>query len=207
MIRLSIKLPDKLAIAVSGGPDSMAALDFLSRSNKEILVLHFNHRTRHAQSAENVVSDYCGSKSIPHVIGDLKEAVPSGTSKEDFWRKARYDFFEREAGDLPVVTCHHLDDVVETWLFTAFHGEARLIPSQRGRYLRPFLGTRKAVFEGWCDRKDVPYIIDPSNFDTSFMRNYIRHEIVPKALMVNPGLPKVLRKKITNNPVIFTEAV
>ena len=205
MIRMSMKLPDKIAVAVSGGTDSMAALDFLARSNKEILVLHFNHGTPHAQGAETIVSDYCDLRNISYVIGDLKEAVPAGVSKEDFWRKARYDFFEMESGDLPVITCHHLDDAVETWLFTALHGEARLIPSQRGRYLRPFLETRKAVFEDWCARKDVPYIIDPSNFDTSFMRNYIRHEIVPKALMVNPGLPKVLRKKITNNPVIFTE--
>jgi tRNA(Ile)-lysidine synthase TilS/MesJ len=63
------------------------------------------------------------------------------------------------------------------------------------------------VFEEWCDRKSVHYINDPSNTDLSFMRNYIRHEIVPRALRVNPGLPKVLRKKIKNNPVIFGDVV
>jgi len=202
MIRMSMKLPDKIAIAVSGGADSMAALDFLSQSNKEILVLHFNHKTKHADQAERVVSDYCGQKNIPCVIGDLEEDIPAGVSKEDFWRQARYNFFDREAGDWPVITCHHLDDLVETWLFTAFHGEARLIPSKRGKYLRPFLITRKSTLEDWCDRKEVPYVYDVSNSDVTHMRNYIRHEIVPRALRVNPGLPKVLRKRVLNNPLI-----
>ena len=205
MIRLSMKLPKKIAIAVSGGPDSMAVLDFLSRSNKEITVLHFNHKTPHAADAERVVSQYCATGNISLIIGELQEYVPAGVSREDFWRKQRYKFFENGADDLPVITCHHLDDVIETWLFTSLHGDPRLIPSQRGRYFRPFLGTHKAILEDWCDRKNVPYVIDPSNVDISFMRNYIRHEIVPKALRVNPGLPKVLRKKIINNPVIFGE--
>ncbi len=201
MIKLSMKLPNKIAIAVSGGADSMAALDFLSRSNKEILALHYNHGTEHSSTAQNLVTQYCDRKQIKCVVDSLHDPVPKGDSKEDFWRRCRYEFFEKEAGDLPVITCHHLDDLVETWLFTSFHGEARLIPSQRGRYLRPFLITRKAVLEDWCIDKEVPYCYDPSNCDTTYMRNYIRHEVVPRALRVNPGLPKVLRKKILNNSI------
>ena len=205
MIRVSMKLPDHIAVAVSGGPDSMAALDFLSRK-KAVLALHFNHKTPNADAAEHLVSDYCAVRNIPLAIGELQVERPAGMSREDFWRKHRYQFFEWASQDLPVITCHHLDDVMETWLFTSLHGDPRLIPSQRGRYLRPFLGTRKAVFEDWCDRKDVPYVVDPSNADTSFMRNYIRHELLPKAMQVNPGLPKVLRKKVRENPVMFDNA-
>ena len=205
MIHLSTKIPNQIAIAVSGGPDSMAVLDFLSR-NKDVSVLHFNHGTRHSDEAQQVVSGYCATRDIPLTVGVLNEQIQPGQSKEDFWRKSRYRFFEQEAGPLPVITCHHLDDVVETWLFTSLHGNPRLIPTRRGRYLRPLLGTRKTTLEDWCDRKSVPYIIDPSNADISFMRNYIRHEIVPRALRVNPGLTKVLRKKIINSPVIFEEA-
>ncbi len=205
MIRLSMKLPQKLAIAVSGGSDSMAALSFLSKK-KDLTVLHFNHGTEHADKAEKVVLKYCSENNIKCTHGRLSVAPPSGVSREDFWRRARYRFFEQNSGSLPVVTCHHLDDVVETWLFTSLHGDPMLIPSKRGRYLRPFLITRKTVLEDWCEDKDIPSVYDPSNSDLSFMRNYIRHEIVPKALRVNPGLPKVLKKKIINNPVIFDEA-
>ena len=202
MIRVSMKLPDHIAIAVSGGPDSMAALDFLSRK-KNVLALHFNHKTPHADAAEHIVSDYCAVRNIPLAVGKLETDMPAGMSREDFWRKQRYKFFDWASGASPVITCHHLDDVMETWLFTSLHGDPRLIPSQRGKYLRPFLGTRKAVFEDWCDRKDVPYVIDPSNADISFMRNYIRHELMPKALRINPGFAKVLRKKIKKSPVIL----
>jgi len=76
------------------------------------------------------------------------------------------------------------------------NGNPHLIPEFRDCYIRPFLQTRKAVFEDWCDRKKVPYIEDPSNLDTRFMRNFIRHEMIPKALVVNPGIYKVLRKKL-----------
>ena len=140
--------------------------------------------------------NYCNKNIIALVVGRLSGTRGSNESKESFWRRERYAFFADSHGLLPVITCHHLDDVAETWLFTSLHGTPRLIPSRRGTYLRPFLETRKAVFEDWCSRKGVPYIEDPSNQDTRFMRNYIRHELMPKALRVNPGLHKVLRKKL-----------
>ena len=204
---MSMKLPEQITIAVSGGMDSMAILDFLSRT-KDVAVLHFNHGTIHSKSAEHVVKNYCKEKDIPMLVGRLEEEPPPGVSLEEFWRDQRYDFFDSISetpfySSRPIITCHHLDDLVETWLFTSLHGNPTLIPSQRGRYLRPFLITRKAVFEDWCDRKNVLYVDDPSNMDYSYMRNYIRHEIVPRALRVNPGLPKVLRKKVLNNPLVF----
>lgn len=195
MIRLSFKLPNEFAVAVSGGPDSMAALDFLRR-NKRVRVLHFNHGTSGADTAEAVVRDYCFEHGLDLTVGHLDEAPGKGQSLEDFWRQARYSFFEEECSELPVVTCHHLDDVAETWLFTSLNGNPKLIPSHRGNYLRPFLETRKAVFEDWCDRKEVPFHYDNSNSNVKFTRNYIRHELMPKALRVNPGLHKVLRKKV-----------
>ena len=184
----------------------MAALDFLAKK-KEVIALHFNHGTPHANLAQKVVTDYCKDKGIWCVTDAMPSiSPPSGVSLEDFWRKQRYRFFEKAAADMPVVTCHHLDDAVETWLFTSMHGDPRLIPSKRGRYLRPFLITRKAVLEDWCSNKSVPHVLDPSNTDTKFMRNYIRHELVPRAMRVNPGLHKVIRKKIINNPVMFEQA-
>lgn len=183
----------------------MAALDFLRRQ-KDVTVLHFNHRTIMADKFEQIVRDYCELFSLPLIVGNCISDEPTTGSLENYWRKQRYKFFEESSGALPVVTCHHLDDAVETWLFTSMHGDPRLIPSKRGRYLRPFLTTRKAVLEAWCHDKAVPHVFDESNNDTRFMRNYIRHEIVHRALRVNPGLHKVVRKKIIKNPVMFDEA-
>jgi tRNA(Ile)-lysidine synthase len=208
MIRLNEQVPARIAVAVSGGADSMAALNFLS-SKRDTTAVYFNHGTPHGDKAEKLVSQYCKDNDLSLLIGRIDTSQsPLSRSLEDFWREQRYNFFEMIAqtptySSIPFITCHHLDDVVETWLFTSFHGCGRLIPSRRGRYLRPFLMTRKAVLEDWCARHDVPYIVDPSNEDTRFMRNYIRHEIVPRTLRVNPGIYKVMRKKIKNNPVVL----
>lgn len=198
MIRLSFKLPKQIAVAVSGGCDSMAALDFLRR-NRDVTVLHYNHATDFSDSAEDLVTEYCRFHNLVLIKDKLTDTPDLGQSLEDFWRYHRYSFFNESHGALPVVTCHHLDDVIETWLFTSMHGNSRLIPSKRDQFIRPFLETRKAVLEDWCERKCVPYIEDPSNNDIRFMRNYIRHELVPKALRVNPGIYKVLRKKLKKN--------
>ena len=195
MIRLSRKLPRQIAVAVSGGCDSMAALDFLRRSH-EVFVLHYNHGTDHSDEAQDVVSDYCYKHQIDWSWDTNTKLPPKGESLENFWRNQRYDFFDRSRKGLPVITCHHLDDVAETWIFTSLNGNPYLIPAERDFYIRPFLETRSAVFEDWCERKRVPYVEDPSNLDTRFMRNFIRHEIMPKALRVNPGLHKLLRKKL-----------
>ena len=195
MIRLSQKLPRKIAIAVSGGCDSMAALDFLRRSH-DVLVLHYNHGSRYADIAQNVVSNYCHQHKLQWRVARNTETVPKGESLENFWRTKRYEFFADARDDRQVITCHHLDDVVETWLFTSMHGNPFLIPHVRECYVRPFLQTRKSVLEDWCMRKDVTFLEDPSNQDVRFMRNFIRHEVVPKVLHVNPGIYKTLARKL-----------
>jgi tRNA(Ile)-lysidine synthase len=195
MIKLLGSIPNKIAIAASGGPDSMATLDFLSRSKRDILALHFNHGTKHAYKAERLVADYCEDKDIPCVIGNISRDKYKSESQEEYWRNERYAFFSNYY-DYKIITCHHLDDAVETWIFTSLNGTSMLIPYKRDNFLRPLLSTRKSRLVSWCDRKKVPYIVDPSNSDTKYMRNFIRHVLLPNALIVNPGLYKVVRKKV-----------
>ena len=193
-LRVKNTVPHEVAVAVSGGADSMAALDFLRRPGRDILVLHMNHGTSFADEAQSLVERYCSQHDIPLVVGLLDKEMAPGRSKEDFWRENRYEFFEANRKERKVVTCHHLGDAVENWLFTCMHGNPALIPEVRGPYIRPFLHTEKMGFIQWCERKGVPFIEDPSNTDTSYMRNYIRHEMMPKVLKVNPGIKKTVRK-------------
>ncbi len=200
MIRFNRTIFDSHApfcVAVSGGKDSMAVLSFLrSNPRRDITALHYNHGTPFADRAQELVEQYCREYRIPLCIGRRSAAMPVGVSREAFWRESRYSFFEDVCGSRPVITCHHLDDVVETWIFTSLHGQGRLIPALRDVYVRPFLETRSQDLADWCERKSVPFIEDPSNTDTAYMRNYIRHILMPHALRVNPGLPKTLRKKV-----------
>jgi tRNA(Ile)-lysidine synthase len=115
----------------------------------------------------------------------------------EYWRKERYRFLESHAAsDFPVITAHHLDDVVEWWIFSSLRGLPALIPYQRGHVIRPFLLTSRDEITKWCKEKELDWVDDPFNLDTYFSRNFIRHEMVPLALKVNPGLRTTIANKI-----------
>ena len=198
MINLIESVPKDICIAVSGGVDSMAALDFLRRT-RNVTVLHYNHGTgEYADNAMSLVKDYCETCSIDYAIAENTEAMPKGVSAEAWWREKRYSWFESET-DFPIVTAHHLDDQVENWIFTSMNGNPFLIPHKRDQFIRPFLTTEKTDFTLWCVRKDVPTIDDPSNSETKYRRNYIRHTMMPHVLTINPGIKKTIKKKILSS--------
>lgn len=199
MLRIIGKIPHKVCIALSGGADSMAALDFINQINKvkakrDITALYFNHGTEFGDKSQKFVEGYCKDKGIKLIVGKIEEDIPKERSTEDFWREKRYEFLQSNA-DSPIITCHHLDDVLETWIFTSSHGEAKTIPYKRENIIRPFLLNTKGKLIEWCERKEVPYLEDPSNKDLNYKRNYIRHKVVPVYKEINPGIYKVLRKK------------
>jgi tRNA(Ile)-lysidine synthase len=193
MIKLLHKLPKKLTVAVSGGIDSMALLDFLRRKH-EVDVAFFHHGTVNSRNAWEFLADYCERNSIKFNMGLISSATrPQGLSDEEHWRIQRYmylDTFET------VVTAHNLDDCVETWVWSCLHGTPKLIPSTRGNVLRPLLLTEKKDLIDWCTKNNVPWIEDTSNNDVKYTRNYIRHKMMPDVLHINPGIKKVIKKKL-----------
>ena len=197
LIKMQGKLPRKINVAVSGGVDSMVALDFLRRKHV-VQVLHYHHGTAHSDDASSFVQRYCNEKGIMYIGDRCKLTPPMGRSRECFWREQRYKFFDR-LNDYPLITAHTLDDCVETWIFSSLNGTSKIIPYRRNHVIRPFRKTRKRDFELWAHMNNVPYIQDPSNNDTSFRRNYIRHELMPHALEVNPGLFKMISKKVAED--------
>jgi tRNA(Ile)-lysidine synthase len=197
MIKIQGKIPRKVMIAVSGGVDSMAVLDFLRRSH-EVEVFHFNHGTSHSKEAEECVRQYVAKYDLPFQIRGIHwPDPPKGMSREEYWREARYEWMDSYASrHLPVITCHHLDDCVETWIWSSMHGTGKIVPYRRNEIIRPFRGTRKRDLELWAAMHSVPYVEDDSNADTCYTRNYIRHEMMPHVLRVNPGIHKTILKKV-----------
>ena len=194
MIHILGKIPRDITIACSGGPDSMAIVDFLLKGKKSVTVAYFDHGTDHGRSAKKFIADYCDQINIPTIFGTIFAPKTGDKSWEEHWRDERYRWMNCISGE--VITGHHLDDCVEWHIFTSLHGNARLIPYRRDNVIRPFLTTPKSVFAGWCDRNNVEYLTDPSNRDERFMRSIIRQKIVPQCLRVNPGLRAVIKKKI-----------
>ena len=197
MIKVSCPIPAKVAIAVSGGVDSMAILDFVRRAH-DVLVLHYNHGTPYAPDAEALVREYCDKHKLELIVGRCEEEMPAGVSHEAWWREKRYKFFA-ESTNMKIITAHHLDDVVENWIFTSLNGHGMLIPTERDNYIRPFLTTEKRDLLLWCIRKEVPVAGDPSNSNTKYRRNYIRHVMMPHVTHVNPGIHKTIKKKVLDS--------
>ena len=193
MIRLSNRLPKQLAIACSGGSDSMALLDFL-RQKHDVVVAFFDHGTEHSKEAKDFLIGYCEKIGVEIVIGKISGERPKNQSCEEFWRNERYGFLH--SLDMPVVTGHNLDDCIETWLWSSLHGESKLIPYAYHNVIRPALMTSKNDLREWCVHREVPWIEDPSNQDVKYMRNLIRHDLMPTVLKLNPGIAKVIRKKL-----------
>jgi tRNA(Ile)-lysidine synthase len=196
MINLATKLPRKIYVACSGGVDSMAALDFLSR-NHDVTVAYFDHYTEHGMMAKHWVWKYCQTKNIPFVFDELKSKKPSGVSSEEHWRNQRYAWFDTLQST--VVTAHHLDDAVETWVWSSMHGQPKLPQLRRGNVIRPFLTTEKQELMNWCIKNNVPWLDDLTNLDTKYMRNFVRHQAMPIVQKINPGIKKVIKKKILAN--------
>ena len=192
MIRLLYKPSSFDFIAVSGGMDSMALADFVRRYNKTIL--HFNHGTEFGHRAQTFVEDYARECDLPIVVGRTTRDKLTHESWEEYWRNQRYGFLGTINGTIALA--HHLDDAVETYLFYMINGKQWTIPSRRDNILRPFLSTPKVEIVGWVDRNRVPYIDDPSNYDTKYTRSKIRHNLMKVVEDINPGIRTVVRSMI-----------
>ena len=193
MLRVLGKLPRELVVAVSGGPDSMAILDFLS-NNHDVTAAYFDHGTPFGEDCKYFVKDFCEERDIDLVLGNIYFECPPEKSTEQHWRDERYKFFR--TFEPPVITGHNLDDVIEWFLFSSLHGQGKLIPYKNQNVWRPFISTSKRSLEDWCERKDVPFMVDPSNTDRKFMRSIIRNDMMPHARKVNKGIEKTFKKMV-----------
>jgi len=207
MIKIQGEIQREIVLACSGGVDSMAILDFLSR-NHNLTVAFFDHGTETSAEALEFIQEFIFTKNqifheypkgyhLELKIGSIKRERDKRESIEEYWRNERYDWFN--SFDKPVITCHHLDDCTETWLWSSLNGEGKTIPYRNKNVIRPFRLNRKSVFVNWCRKNNVPWVEDTSNSDTKYMRNYIRKELMPKALVVNQGLHSVIYKKIMSD--------
>jgi len=194
MIQLLHKLPRTLTVAFSGGVDSVAVLDFLSK-NHEVDAAFFHHGTDNSDNAFDFVWNFCRDRDITMTVGYIRNEKPKELSWEEHWRNERYAFLENFEY---VVTGHHLNDCIETYIWSTMHGTPKVIPDTRKNVHRPFLLNPKQEFIDWCNRKELNWCQDYSNENTDYMRNYIRKHVVEHAYHINPGIEKVVKKLILN---------
>ena len=196
-----IKPGDRLAVAVSGGADSVALLLLLLELHSELgivlSVAHVNHKLRGAESDqdETFVAELAGK----HRLELHAQAAPVNGARdsgiEAAARRLRYDFFRqlaREGRVSKIATAHTLDDQAETVLLRALRGTGlrglagihpRLILEERGQtmgeVIRPLLGFRRSEVETFLRERGQAWREDSSNRDPAFLRNRVRHRVLP----------------------------
>lgn len=186
---------DTLVCAVSGGADSMALLTgmYLLRDKLGIILeaAHFNHclRGEESDADEAFVVDYCNSLNIPvHICREQIIAGKKGL--EAAAREARYAFFEKLSGK--IATAHTADDNAETVLMHLIRGTGLKglggISPRRGKIIRPMLGITRPQVLAFLEEYCVSYRNDSSNDTDLFLRNRLRHHVLPLLREENPRL-------------------
>ena len=194
MIKLLGQLPPgPIWVACSGGVDSVVAVDFLRRT-REVRIAFFDHGTPTSRRAAEFISLNTQFHGLKVEMAAVVNQRHSDQSWEEFWREERYRFLESLDG--PVITAHHLDDAVETYVWRMCHGRSDTVPYRRNNIIRPFLLTAKAELQDWALRHRLDWVEDLSNQNTVYTRNHIRHCVVPELLKVNPGLSKTVAKLV-----------
>lgn len=182
-----------ILVGVSGGVDSMVLLDILHQNRrilrKDFRVLHVDHRiSPHSREWAQFVQDYCDQRQIPCEIA-VVDVAGFGNNLEHAARQARYDAFARSDPDM-IVLAHHANDQLETFFLKLFRGSGlkglrcmrKSSPSwidPRIQLVRPLLDWTKERIADHAAEHGVPNIEDLSNKDTTFDRNWIRHELWP----------------------------
>ena len=148
MFRLIGRIPKThFHLACSGGSDSMIFVDFLQRYPKHKFdLLYFNHGTECCTEAQKFVEQYGKEHNIKVHVGYITEypEKQKTESQEEYWRNCRYEFLSKFKSE-PIIMCHHLNDVIETWVMTCMSGKPNLIPYYNPKYniIRPFLCVSK----------------------------------------------------------------
>ena len=188
----------KLLLAVSGGLDSMVLVHLFQQLNYEIVVLHCNFQLRGLESFEDqqFIQEYSNTNAIPFVFTQFDTEAFAADFKVSIQvaaRELRYSWFYEQLaiqkGDF-ILTAHHADDNLETFLINLSRGTGLEgltgIPAQNEKVIRPLLSFSRQQIEEYASVNKLKWREDSSNASDKYLRNKIRHHLVPLLKELNP---------------------
>ncbi len=203
-------LSAKLLLAVSGGVDSMVMLDVLKKLNLNIFVAHCNFKLRGEESDAETqfLKAYLEQQNIPHQIIYFDTEAYAQNQKLSIQLAARelrynwfYDLLKNQDLDY-IITAHHLDDQVETFLinFTRGTGIEGLtgMPAKNDKIRRPFLTASRQEILDYAKTYKVEWRDDSSNASTKYFRNKIRHKVVPVLKELNTDFLQTFQETLVH---------
>jgi tRNA(Ile)-lysidine synthase len=196
----------KLLLAISGGLDSMVLLYLFQKLNCEIAIAHCNFHLRADESNddETFVRKYANLHQIIAFFNRFDTEIFAKSNKlstQVAARKLRYDWFyellETENFDY-VLTAHHADDNLESFIInlsraTGIDGLTG-IPSKNDKIIRPLLIFSRTEIESFAVENKIEWREDSSNSSDKYLRNKIRHQVVPKLKDLNPNFLESFQK-------------
>ncbi|HEY7347112.1 MAG TPA: tRNA lysidine(34) synthetase TilS [Ktedonobacterales bacterium] len=210
-----------VVVGVSGGPDSVCLLHVLKNlcgpvgpyAGIRVHVAHLDHGLRGEAGRADAafVADLARQWGLPFTPGreDVQaQAQKTHRSLEDAARRARYAFLRRIAADVGaarIAVAHHADDQVETLVMHWLRGSGLAglagMRALEGDIIRPLLRIRRAEILRYCEQHRLASREDASNQDRRFLRNRIRHDLLPVLERYNPNL----RETLLRNAVVLAE--
>lgn len=213
-------IPCRFLLACSGGADSTALLlafhQLQTRLRCRLTAVTVNHNIRSAEESaadSAFVAELCSSLEPP--VSCAVAEIPAGEvaryakersrGTEDAARALRYRLFEETAASVGanyIVTAHNRSDVYETALMRLFQGGSTaslsVMPVRRGRYLRPLITVERSDIEAFLRQQGIGWREDSTNAEDTYLRNRIRHHLVPALAMTfggwRAGLDKTLQR-------------
>jgi len=192
-------MEQRFIVACSGGLDSVVLAHLCKGSGMSFALAHCNFRLRGAESDEDerFVGQLAHSLEVPFFVVrfDTIDYVRShGLSVQLAARELRYEWFStlrEKEGYAYVLTAHHLDDMLETFLINLSRGTGldglTGIPANSNRIIRPLLPFRRSELQDFANQQGLSWREDSSNEETKYLRNKIRHHLVPVLKELHPS--------------------
>jgi len=210
---------DRVAVAVSGGPDSVCLLHVLielaPRWALRLSVVHFDHRLRGESSRADAdfVAGLAEGLGLPFRLGSADVAALARTNRENLEqaaRKARRELFLQllRAGEADRVALGHTrSDQAETVLFRLLRGAgatglAAIWPVTAEGFVRPLIEVSRSQVEQYLRERRLPWRLDDSNLDLRWARNRIRHELLP---LLRSGWNPAIEELLAQTAVLARE--
>ncbi len=203
-----ISTTDTILLAVSGGIDSVVLVDLFHKAKFRFAIAHCNFGLRGKDSDEDAefVQRLAVLMHVPFFSEKFDTstvALQKGISIQMAARDLRYAWFEKIRQDNNfdyVATAHHLDDQVETFLINLIRGTGIAglhgIPVKNGTIVRPLMFAYRKDIMQYANNNQIGYRTDQSNSETKYLRNKLRHEVIPLLCTINPDFSHGLTESI-----------
>ncbi len=198
----------KLLIAISGGVDSVVLAHLLNQLNFDVALAHCNFRLRGNASDldEAFVQNFAKSQQNNYYITSFETenyAIKNNISIQMAARDLRYTWFDqliKKQGFDYLLTAHHADDNLETFLINLSRGTGlgglSGIPVINNQIIRPLLPFSRKEIEAYANANNISWREDLSNAETKYLRNKLRHDVIPLLKEINPNLLESFSKTI-----------